>query len=54
LWKTALIVVSPETVVRWHHAGFQLYWRLISRVRKPVGRMPVTKEIRELIFKMAW
>ncbi|HTS59824.1 MAG TPA: hypothetical protein VMH03_19935, partial [Terriglobales bacterium] len=52
LWKTALIVVSPETVVRWHRAGFQLYWRLISRVRKPVGRRPVTKEIRELIFKM--
>jgi hypothetical protein len=25
---------------------------LISRVRKPVGRKPVTKEIRELIFKM--
>jgi hypothetical protein len=52
LWKTALIVVSPETVVRWHRAGFQLYWRLISRVRKSVGRRPVTKEIRELIFKM--
>ena len=24
LWKTALIVVSPDTVVRWHRAGFQL------------------------------
>jgi putative transposase len=51
-WKKALIVVSPDTVVRWHRAGFRLYWRLISRVRKPVGRKPVTKEIRELIFKM--
>ena len=51
-WKTALIVVSPETVVRWHRVGFQLYWRLISRVRKSVGRRPVTREIRELIFKM--
>ncbi|MBA3913813.1 MAG: transposase [Acidobacteriales bacterium] len=39
-------------MVRWHRAGFQLYWRLISRVRKPLGRRPVTKEIRELIFKM--
>jgi hypothetical protein len=47
-----LIVVSPDTVVRWHRAGFQLYWRLISRVRKRIGRKPVTKEIRELIFKM--
>ena len=51
-WKTALVVVSPDTVVRWHRAGFQMYWRLISRVRKRVGRRPVTAEIRELIFKM--
>ena len=51
-WRKTLIVVSPDTVVRWHSAGFQLYWRLISRVHKRVGRRPVTKEIRELIFKM--
>ena len=42
-WKEALIVVTPDTVVRWHRAGFQLYWRLMSRVRKRVGRRPVTK-----------
>jgi hypothetical protein len=30
-WKKALIVVTPETVVRWHQAGFRLYWRLISK-----------------------
>src|ERR1035438_2261025 len=35
--RPALIVVTPETVVRWQ-TGFRLYWRLISRVRKPVGR----------------
>lgn len=29
-WKKMLIVVSPDTVVRWHRAGFQMYWRLIS------------------------
>jgi hypothetical protein len=34
-WMQALIVVSPETVVRWHRAGFRMYWRLISRVRGP-------------------
>jgi putative transposase len=32
-------------------AGFKLYWRLLSRARKPLGRRPVTKEIRELIFR---
>lgn len=51
-WKKTLVVVSPDTVVRWHRAGFRIYWRLISRVRKPLGRRPVTKEIRELIFRM--
>src|SRR5215471_1916882 len=27
-WKQALVLVNPETVVRWHRAGFRLYWRL--------------------------
>lgn len=52
-WKQALIVVSPETVVRWHRAGFQMYWKLISKVKKPIGRRPTPKEVRELIFRMA-
>src|ERR1700681_760247 len=30
-WKQTLIVVDPETVVRWHRSGFALYWRVISR-----------------------
>jgi putative transposase len=51
-WKNALIVVTPETVVGWHRAGFRLYWKAISRVRTSVGRKRLPKEIRELIFKM--
>jgi len=51
-WKQALIVVTPETVVRWHRAGFQMYWRLISKVRRQVGRRQTPKEVRELIFRM--
>jgi hypothetical protein len=51
-WKAVLIVVTPETVVRWHRSGFQLYWLFLSRVRKPVGRRPVTREILGLIFRM--
>src|SRR6202047_307670 len=51
-WKGALIIVDPETVVRWHRAGFHLYWRLISKVRTHVGRKQMPKEIRELIFRM--
>jgi hypothetical protein len=51
-WKHALIVVTPETVVRWHRAGFHWYWRMISKVRNPVGRRQTSKEVRELIFQM--
>src|ERR1700738_2592631 len=51
-WKQALIVVTPETVVRWHRTGFRMYWRLISRVRTQVGRRRTPKEVRELIFQM--
>jgi len=52
-WKQALIVVTPETVIRWHRAGFQMYWRWISKVRRQVGRRQTPKEVRELIFQMA-
>ena len=51
-WKQALIIVKPETVVRWHTAGFALYWRTISKTRRVFGRKQVSKEVRELIFRM--
>ena len=51
-WKQALLVVTPETVVRWHRAGFRWYWALISKVRKPIGRTQIAKEVRDLIFQM--
>src|SRR5258706_11600140 len=51
-WKHSLILVTPETVVRWHRTGFRIYWRLISRVRRPVGRRPTPQEGRELIFRI--
>ncbi len=51
-WKGALILVNPETVVQWHRAGFRWYWSMLSRVRKTPGRKKISKEIRELIFKM--
>ena len=45
-------MVTPETVFGWHRAGFQLYWGLISRVRRQVGRKALSKEVRNLIFRM--
>ena len=48
-----MVIVKPDTVVRWHRAGFRLYWRWISRRRRRAGRRPVSTEIRELIRRMA-
>ena len=52
-WKQALLVVTPETVVRWHHVGFRLYWNLISRARRPVGRKKLSKQVRDLFQMVA-
>ena len=30
-WRSALLIVQPETVVRWHRRGFKLFWRRKSR-----------------------
>jgi hypothetical protein len=49
-WANALIIVKPETVIRWHRAGFKQYWRLLS---KRPGRPCADAEIRDLIRRMA-
>ncbi|MGB2986414.1 MAG: integrase core domain-containing protein [Phycisphaerae bacterium] len=51
-WRSALVIVQPETVVRWHQQGFKLYWGWKSRSRK-VGRPRVEAEIRRLIRRMS-
>jgi hypothetical protein len=49
-WPDSLVIVKPETVIRWHRDGFRLYWRRKSR-KKP-GRPKITAEIRSLIRRM--
>ena len=51
-WKQALILVQPETVVRWHRAGFKVYWTWLSRHRVRAGRKCISVKLRELIFRM--
>lgn len=51
-WRSALLIVQPETVVKWHRQGFRLYWRWKSRAGQP-GRPRVDPEIRELIRRMS-
>jgi putative transposase len=50
-WRSSLLVVQPETVIRWHRQGFRLYWRWKSRSR--CGRPKLDAEIRALIRRMS-
>jgi transposase InsO family protein len=47
----ALAIVKPDTLVRWHRAGFRSYWRWKSRPRD--GRPTVPLEMRGLIREMS-
>jgi hypothetical protein len=49
--RDALALVKPDTIVRWHRAGFRSYWRWKSRPRG--GRPTVPLEIRRLIREMS-
>jgi hypothetical protein len=59
VWLTRLVpslldltcIVRPETILRWHRAGFRTYWRWKSRGR--VGRPKINREPRDLIGRMS-
>lgn len=50
-WRTAVVIVKPETVLAWHRRGFRLFWTWRSRHR--LGRPPVPPDVRALIRAMA-
>ncbi len=50
-WRDSLVIVQPDTVVRWHRRGWRLYWRWKSRGK--TGRPQIEREIRELVRRMA-
>ncbi|OLC45154.1 MAG: hypothetical protein AUH43_16790 [Acidobacteria bacterium 13_1_40CM_65_14] len=49
-WRRLLTVVKPETLIRWHRRGFQLFWRWKSM---PRGRPRLPADLRQLIADMA-
>ena len=49
-WRDALWSVRPDTLIRWHRRGFQLFWRWKSTQR---GRPPLPKGLRKLIREIA-
>jgi transposase InsO family protein len=49
-WRAALVIVRPETFLKWHRTAFRIFWRWKSRKR---GRPSLPRNIRELIRQMA-
>jgi len=53
-WPSLLVmsrIVQPDTILRWHRAGFRAYWRWKSRGQP--GRPKIDRELRELIRRMS-
>ena len=50
-WASTLLIVQPETVVRWHRQGFRLFWRRRSAPRSRPS--PLATDIIDLIRQMA-
>jgi putative transposase len=48
-WRNAIVIVRPRTIIRWHRAGWRLFWRLKCKM----GRPPIPVELRALIRKIA-
>jgi transposase InsO family protein len=38
-WRQALLIVQPDTLLRWHRAGFRLLWRCKARARRRTRRL---------------
>jgi putative transposase len=49
-WRSALLIVQPATLVRWHRQGFRLY--RARKSRKKIGRPQVNRQVRDLIRRM--
>jgi putative transposase len=52
-WRSILVIVKPETVIKWHRQGFKYYWRWKSKSGH-VGRPRIDQEIRGLIRRMSF
>jgi hypothetical protein len=48
--RKSLVIVKPDTVVRWHRKDFKLFWKFKP---KGSGRPQVSREIRDFVRRMA-
>lgn len=51
-WRSALIIVQPDTVIAWHREGFRLFWRWKGRCCAGPGRPSVPQDVRDLIRRL--
>jgi putative transposase len=52
-WRQALLIVQPDTLLRWHRQLFSVYWRRKSRATPRARRAKVSGEAIALIREMA-
>jgi len=52
-WKETLIIVQPNTILRWHRDLFRWVWKRKSRAKGRRGREPLTTEDVALIKQLA-
>ena len=52
-WRDSLVIVPPETVLRWRREGWSAFWRYRARGRWRGGRPRISSEVRHLILRMA-
>ena len=52
-WRDSLIIVQPETVLRWRREGRSALWRYRAHGRWRGGRPRISSEVRDLIAQMA-
>ena len=50
-WREALLIIRPDTVLRWHRAGLRLFWKATSRAMSQEPR--IAPETIALIKEMA-
>jgi transposase InsO family protein len=51
-WKDALIIVQPDTVLRWHRELFKRFWKRKSKPKQKQGRPPLTEDLVALIKRV--
>jgi transposase InsO family protein len=52
-WKQTLLILKPDTLLRWHRAGFKLIWKLKSKAKSNERKPKISEETIALIKKLA-